>query len=418
MTQQVDPFVQQNFRWNFSVNVLDNALYALAISLISRETIMPLLVSTLTDSKIMIGLIPAIAGISYYLPQLFVANHAERMKRKLPFVVLVSGIVQRLPYFLLGISILLFAQESPAVALILFFVFLGMGAMGGGIVTPAWFTMIGKVIPVQRRGIFFGLADGGGLLMGIVGAFVVGITLDQVAYPLNFATLFLIASIIMAFSWLSLSLTREPESESVKQQIPLRQYISQLPAVLKQNHNYRRFVISYSVNHISMMVLGFFIVYGNETFKLSGADIGMLTALLIGSQAIMQLILGWVGDRHGHKFNLVLSALAIALSALNAIVATDLASFIPTFLLLGTALASDNVSRFNIVLEFAPPEDQPTYIGLTNTLLAPIIFLAPVIGGWIASTFGFHVMFMVAMGCGIIGGLLFIFWVQDPRQTA
>jgi hypothetical protein len=34
-------------------------------------------------------------------------------------------------------------------------------------------------------------------------------------------------------------------------------------------------------------------------------------------------------------------------------------------------MSADSVSRMNIILEFCAPEDQPTYIGLTNTLLAP-----------------------------------------------
>jgi MFS family permease len=414
--QKIDPFVQKNLRWNFSVNVMDNMLFVLAVSFISRETVMPLLVSHLTDSKILIGFIPAIYSISYYLPQLFVANRAESMKRKLPFVLLGSGMIQRIPYLLAGIAILVFAQDSPMIALILFFFLIGIGAFGGGVVTPAWFSMIGKIIPVHRRGIFWGLSDGLGMMMGFVGAFFVGITLDVVAYPLNFATLFLIASIVMVFSWVALALTREPESPIIKQQIPLRNYFKQLPVILRENHNYRRFMISYSINRLSMMAVSFFIVYGNERFNLSGADVGMLTAVLIGSQAVMQLALGWLGDRKGHKLNLSFSAFAIALAAILAIGATDLTSLIPAFMLLGAAIASDGISKFNIILEFAVPEDQPTFIGLTNTLIAPITFLGPILGGVIATTFNFQGMFVVSMLCGAVGGLLMLFWVKEPRQ--
>ena len=378
---------------------------------------MPLLVSELTDSKIAIGLIPAIWSLSFYLPQLFAANRAERMKRKLPFVRFVGGVIERVPYLLVGISILLFAENAPVLALILFFFFIGMGAFGAGVATPAWFTMIGKVLPVHRRGIFFGVSEGLGTLMGIIGAFFVGLTLDLVAYPLNFATLFLIASIFMGISWIGLSLNREPESPIVKKQIPLRHYFNQLPTILRTNHNYRRFVLSYSMSRLSMMAVGFFIVFGNERFQLAGADVGLLTAVLIGSQAVMQLLLGWLGDQKGHKLNLTISAFAIALSALLAISASDLNTLIPAFILLGTAIASDNISKFNIVLEFAVPEDQPTFIGLTNTLLAPVTFLGPIIGGWIATTFDFQAMFFVAIVCGIMAGLLLLFWVNEPRQT-
>ncbi len=416
MTQKTDLIVQQNFRWNFSVNVIDNMLYVLALSFISRETIMPLLVSHLTDSKIAIGLIIAIHSIAYYLPQLFVANHAETMKRKLPFVLLISGLVQRLPYLLIGFTILLFAQETPTLVLILFFILIGASAFGGGVVTPAWFSMIGKIIPVRRRGMFWGLADGFGLLMGFVGAFFVGITLDVVAYPLNFAMLFLMASMIMAISWGAVALTREPESPIVKQQISLHHYFKQLPAILRNNHNYRRYMISYIFNRVSMMAVGFYIVYGNDNLNLSGADVGTLTAVLFGSQAVMQLVLGWLGDRQGHKLILTLSAFVLALAAVFAIIATDLATLSLAFMLLGTAIASDNISKFSIVLEFSAPEDQPTYIGLTNTLLAPVTFLSPILAGLIVTLVNYEGMFIVSMLCGLIGGSLMLFWVQEPRN--
>lgn len=417
MTQKVDPFVQQHLKWNFSVNLIDITFITLAMSLISRETIMPLLVSSLTDSKIVIGFIPAIFSISFYLPQLFAANHAESMKRKLPFVMFIGGVFERIPYFLIGLAVLFFAQDSPVIALLLFFFFIGMGAFGAGVATPAWFTMIGKVLPVHRRGIFFGVSEGLGTFMGIIGALFVGITLDQVGYPLNFATLFLIASIFMGISWVGLALNREPESPIVKKQVPLRHYFKQLPAILRDNHNYRRYIISYSINRLSAMSIGFFIVFGNENFNLTGQDVGTLTAILIGTQALMQVILGWLGDKQGHKLNLTISAFALAAAAVIAMMAVDLTSLIPAFVLLGVAIASDNISKFNIVLEFAVPEDHPTFIGLTNTLLVPVTFLGPIAAGWIATTFDFQAMFIVALIFGVVGGLLFLFWVREPRQT-
>lgn len=409
-------FVKQNLRWNFSVNVLDNMFFALAISLISQETIMPLLVSQLTDSKIAIGFIPAIFSAAFYLPQLFVANHAEGLRHKLPFVLLGSGLLQRLPYLLIGLVILLFAQDRPALALVLFFVLIATAALGGGIVTPAWFTMIGKVVPLQRRGIFFGLADGGGMLMGTVGAFFVGITLERVAYPLSFALLFLAAAALMAVSWLWLALTREPASQQPKTQVPLRHYFRRLPAILRQHHNYRRFLISYSLNRLAMMAVGFFIVYGSERFSLSGAEIGSIIAIFIGTQALLHLLLGWLSDRRGHKFNLTLSAFALVLAALAALAASAPLALIPAFICLATAIASDNVSKFNIVLEFAPPPDQPTFIGLTNTLLAPVIFLAPIFGGWLATRYDFEYLFAASLLCGIAGGILLLVWVREPRR--
>ena len=407
--------IEKNLNWNFSVNVLDNMFYALAISLVSQETILPLLVSELTDSTIAVGLIPAIFSLSFLLPQLFVANHAERMPRKLPFVLLGSGLLQRLPYPLIGLALLLFAVDAPGIALLLFFVGISVAAFGGGIVTPAWFTMIGKVVPLRRRGIFFGLADGGGLLLGVVGAFFVGRVLDVVDYPGSFALLFLAAGVIHVISWFSLSLTREPASDDIKEAVPLRHYFRQLPAVLRANRNYRRFLVGNALLHMSMMAVSFFIVFANINYELSGTDIGLLNAIFIGTQAVMRLLFGWLGDRWGHKRNLVIAAASMVLAASFTLASTDVAGLVPAFICLACALASDGVSHYNIVLEFADPADQPTFIGLTNTLLAPFTFVGPILGGWIAAAFNIESLFVVSLGFGIIGGALLLWWVKDPR---
>ena len=417
MSAPADNFVQRNLRWNFSVNLIDITFITLAFSLISRETIMPLLISELTDSRIAIGLVPAVFSICFYLPQLFAANHAEGLKRKLPFVMFIGGVLERVPYFFAGIAIMLFAQSAPGLALLSIYVVIGLGAFGAGVATPAWFTMIGKVLPVNRRGIFFGISDGLGTLMGIAGAFFVGIVLDDFGFPQNFATLFMAAALFMGISWLGLALNREPESPVVKAQVPLQHYFRQLPAVLRGNHNFRRFLLSYSIARFSLMASSFFIVYGDDTFNLSGADVGGLTAVLLGSQAVMQLLFGWLGDRQGHKLNLLIFAFASAAAALVALVASEFFGLVIAFVLLGAALAADRISHLNIVLEFALPEDQPTYIGLTNTLLAPVVFAAPIFGGWVAGI-GFDMLFMLVVVCGLVGGALLTGWVREPRHIS
>lgn len=416
LATETERFVQKNLPWNFSVNLIDITFITLAFSLISRETIMPLLIDNLTDSKIAVGLAPAIFSICFYLPQLFAANHAERLTRKLPYVMFIGGLMERVPYVFAGIVVYFFAKDSPTLALLAIYLVIALGAFGAGIATPAWFTMLGKVLPVNRRGIFFGVGDGLGTLMGFIGAYFVGVILDDVAYPQNFATLFFVAAFFMGVSWIGLALNREPESPVVKDHIPLSHYFRQLPAVLRRNVNFRRFLLSYSIGRFSLMGASLFIVFGNDRFGLTGAEVGALTAVLLGSQAVMQLTLGWLGDRRGHKLNLTLFAFAAAGAALAASLASGVVGLIPAFALLGTALAADRISHLNIVLEFAVPEDQPTYIGLTNTLLAPVVFLAPIFGGWVADH-SFQQLFDLILICGAVGGILLALWVKEPRHV-
>ena len=77
--------------------------------------------------------------------------------------------------------------------------------------------------------------------MGILGAFFVGRVLDSMGYPLNFATLFLVAAVFMGISWIGLALNREPESPIVKEHIPFSHYFRRLPAILRGNRQFPPF---------------------------------------------------------------------------------------------------------------------------------------------------------------------------------
>ena len=76
---------------------------------------MPVLVSTLTDSKLAIGMIPAIWALGYYLPQLATASFTERLRYKKPFVMLVGSVGERFPYFFTAVAIWAFALHHADV---------------------------------------------------------------------------------------------------------------------------------------------------------------------------------------------------------------------------------------------------------------------------------------------------------------
>lgn len=407
-----------NVGWNFAVNVWDIAFISLGLSLISRDTVLPALASTLTDSKLAIGMIAAIFTMGFYLPQLFSANISERMVYKKPFVATVGFIGERLPYLLIGVSLYLFAVDAPGVALILLFVFLGVAATSAGIATPAWYDMIAKVIPVHRRGIWSGLGHGLGAVLSVGVLFLVARpVMDRVAYPNNFVMLFLLAFVACVVSWCGLVLTREPPSAGVKESVPQRAYFRRLPAVLRRDPNYTRYLVSRSVVQLATMSSAFYIVYGGETFGIDAAGVVSFTIVSVASVAVMNLVWGLLGDRFGHKLILTLAAFSLTVAAVIALSSPSPAAFALTFALTGAYLAADGVSGLNIILEFCSPEDRPTYIGLTYTLVAPFVIAAPLIGAFLAQQMGYRSMFSVTLGLSALGGTLLWLWVKEPREA-
>jgi MFS family permease len=409
--------VERNLRWTFSVNLLDISFSMLGLSLVSRETVIPLLVSKLTLSPVAIGLVPAVYSLGIYLPQLIGAGVAEGMPRKKPFVTLVGGLGERLPYLVAGLAVLLLAEPAPPAALAALVLLFGISGASAGFATPAWFDMIAKVIPLRRRGLFTGLGHGLGALMGVAGAAVIALVLERLPYPQNFALLFGLAFGAMAISWAGLALNREPASPTVHPPATLARYLRRLPAILRADRNFARYIGAMAVVRAGTMAGGFFLVYGVARFQLGGAEVGLLTGVLIGSQALLNPLWGALGDRYGHKVVLSGGALALALAAATAWLAPVWLWLVVAFTLLGAFLSSDSASFLTIIPEFCRDEDRPTYIGLINTLLAPVITLAPLLGGWLAAQLDYPPMFALAALPACLGAGLLAGWVHEPRWT-
>src|SRR5210317_1853811 len=102
---KVEQFTRKHLRYNVTVNLLDGGFFGFALGFASFTTIIPLFVSQLTDSAILIGLAPAIHTIGWQLPQLFTANRIRRLSRYKPMT-LAMTIHERLPF--LGFTLLAF----------------------------------------------------------------------------------------------------------------------------------------------------------------------------------------------------------------------------------------------------------------------------------------------------------------------
>ena len=104
--------IRRNQGWNFWVNVGDLAFVNLAGSFVFISTILPLYASYLTDSRVLIGLIPAAYVVASHGPQLFMAARAEALGRKKPWVVKAS-VFERVPWLILGLGIAVPALVAP-----------------------------------------------------------------------------------------------------------------------------------------------------------------------------------------------------------------------------------------------------------------------------------------------------------------
>jgi len=410
--------VRRHFRWNFAVNVLDGAFFWFGINFAAPSTILPLYVRHLTDSRLLIGLIATIAGAGWYLPQLLTANYVERLPRKKPLVVNVGFFTERLAFLSMAASAFLFAANSPALALALFFVTLTWHTVGAGIIAVAWQEMVAKVIPVNYRGRVLGIANFGGTATGILGAALAAFILHRYPFPTNFALCFALAFVFILFSWVFLALTREPPLHSRKPAVSLGEYLRRLPIVLRRDSNFATYLLVRIITVLGRMGIGFLTVYAAERWQLTDSQAGFYTTLILIGQAAANLIFGPLADRRGHKLGLEISLALSALCMLAAVLAPSPTWMYVVFAAVGALTATDIVSMLGIVMEFTSPDDRPTYMGLASTVPGLFAVIAPMIGGWIASRTSYRMTFLSAMVLSLAAWAILHWLVREPRKNA
>ena len=97
-----EPEVSHNLKHNVFVNIMDGAFFGFALGFASFVTTIPLFVATMTESALLIGLIPAIHNIGWQLPQLATAYSVSRQPLYKSMVMKLT-VFERLPFLLLAI---------------------------------------------------------------------------------------------------------------------------------------------------------------------------------------------------------------------------------------------------------------------------------------------------------------------------
>jgi MFS family permease len=406
--------VRKQLKHNITVNLMDGAFYGLGWGFGSVGTIVTLFVSRMTHSAVLIGLIPAIHAVGWQLPQLFMANSVARLRRYKPMVMWMT-IHERLPFLALAVVALFLGVLGNKIALILTFLILIWQGLGAGFTANGWQTMIAKIIPPDWRGTFFGAQGALANIFISAAAIAAGYILDKVKDPLNFTICFTLTGVGMGLSLLFLGLTREPvDHEKIIPERQLSTWKGGL-AILRRDRNFSAFLVIRLLSQFATMGFAFYIIYGLERFGMSDLTAGLLTAALTITQTIANAVMGWLGDRLGHRAMLIAGSVAVTLSSLMAWGAPSLNWMYLVFILSGLANVAYWTIGMAITVEFGTEETRPTYIGLSNTLVAPFTIIAPLLGGWISETAGFQTTFMIsAIGGLVIAGLL-IWLVRDPR---
>jgi MFS family permease len=398
---------------NFLYNVIEGALFVGGGVFISSQTVLPSMVKDLGGSNLAVGAVGVIVWTGLFLPQVFAARYAETLEWKKPWVIR-FGMIQRIIVGVIAAVLFFYGVSSPHVALGLFLLLFSLMQIVLGITTPAWFDLVAKVTPVNKRGRLAGFRGALGGVLGFLAGLVLTWVLARYPFPSKYILVFSIACAAQCASLAVQTRLVESEPGPVVPRKPVGDFAARIVRILRDDRRFLAFLLASACSVLATISISFFTVYAMERFTHDPAVVGIFTLLMIASTVLSAPLLGLIADRKGNRITLIVTGSALLCASVWAVLASSLGAFSPVFMLLGMYQGSEMMARYNMAIEFAPDHSRPTYLGMMNALLAPL-YAVSLFGGWLSDQMGYAAVFLLGSGFAGAGIVLMILLVRDPR---
>lgn len=404
----------KDVRRNYLLMMIDSIGFPLGISFLSFTTILPMFLRQLTASDVLVGLIPAINNLGVFLPQIIIAPMISRLRVTKYYVVTV-GMFERGPILLLAIAAWIWGGSNKPLVLWLFFLFFAIHSLSMGLNMPAYYSLLSKALPSERRGSLFGVGGCIGGILGVLGATMAGRVLSSYPFPIGYVFCFTIGFIILTISVMPLAMVREYAQEVQTNKTTL-EALRELPSVLRNDKIFLNFILSQILWAIGAMAQAFFTVYAINRLSASASDVAVFTGITMGGGALANLVIGYIADRDGHKIILEATAILGALASFAPLISPTIPAMWLTFALTAIWAAGYGVSSGNIILDFAPTEDVPKYVGLVSVLTVPFRTLTPILAGLMIARWGYYPVFAASGISMLLAWAILRRGVPEPRR--
>jgi MFS family permease len=411
-----------HFRWNFGAFVVDYVCFSIALTFASVSSVMPAFVDQLTDSAPVIGLVSSVFQGGWLLPQLGIAGLINDKPHKKPYML--AGISGRVMFWVIALGLWFGLARYPTAMLILFFASLGTFASTDGLASVAWFDILARAIPLRQRGRLIGLSQFVGGLAGVGVGALVGLILEQRPFPTNYALLFALAGVVLIPSAVALSLIREP---SIKETDPTEKGGNQTRKTksdwlkILSDPNFRRLMACRMLVGMVGLATSFYVVHASDVLHLPQSVIGQFVIAQTVSGVVASLLLGLVSERWGPRYVARIGSAAAITGPLFAL-AAHLAgggwlvqAYPFVYVVIGFVNSMWMLGFTNYMLEIAPDDMRPAYVGLGNTIMGVLTFV-PMAGGWLLEITSYTALFGATSAIVAVGFLLTL-GLQPPKAN-
>jgi MFS family permease len=333
------------------------------------------------------------ANISNNLMQVFWGRLSDKMKRRIPFIVIGSLIVA-----MLWIPMMFVTTASQLIILIAF------QALLGSMATPAWTALIGDLVPSFRRGRANASINLWAALGGVVATTVSGVIMMNVGGTIQqmFFVPLAVAAICGASSaFVMFSIKEKKNSEKLNLKERFVSDIFGIIAYARKTPDFIRYCYVDGIFEFFMSIS--WPLFSITQVKILNATLLQIAVLSVVQSLVMIVFQNWAGKRVdivGRKPILVFFRFSLVTVPLAYALVPDINTLIIVGTFWGFAMALGQIAVTAYLLDVTPEEYRGSFIAMFNLIIGVTTFFGSLIGGYLSDyVTGF---FGLAMGLQIV----------------
>lgn len=369
---------------------------------------LPVFLTRLGATNFQVGLLTSMPGVTGFLLAIFVGRFLQARKNIVPWYSL-SRLLVILCFAFTGVLTLLIPSQFTIIATLLIWAFATLPqtalAVAFSVVMNAVAGPEGRYALLSRRWTVFGLT-------GVIGTFVVTRVIDLIAFPTNYAIMFLVLSLGGFLSFYFSRQIQVPDQAppaTVQKKGSWRESLRNDLALLKKYPTFVSFAWKRFV-YYSALVLGLPIMplYLVRNVGATDGDIGAVSMAMTLVMLVGYFVWPRVSMRRGGRFVLLATTFGMMLYPALAASTIQIEWIIFFAGLAGFFQGGLDLVFFDELMKVVPVEYSATFVALAQSMQYLSTIFAPLLGTWIAGFIGLDGALWFCAGLRLLGFLLFL----------